>query len=399
VHAALLPEEERERCALDIIIRQAESLFYIGRRQEIVDDFIRYKERLEELQEPLFIGSYYTWVGFAYAFLGNREQAQNTLQRALEAGEQCGDAVIMGMAHCLLAQEMNFSGALQQGIQHGKEAISLFEGTKEQYWLGQSLYVLGLLYSVFGESHRAIEVSTRVHAIGEIIGDCRLQTNALYTIGVNYTWQGGWETGIEALRYAQEISPDAFESALILGSLGYAYLEQNRVKEAVVILEQAVEAADRYRSRQVQSWFRSYLGEAYGADGQVDKAYDYANQGLERAKDIRSPWWIGLAQRALGRIAHTSNNLSDAETYLQEALTTFKNIQARYELARTRLDLASLAHTQGNPDTATMHLSTAYAWFQKLQVPQWVERTEQLARKYGMTFAEVELDDLTEGSS
>jgi hypothetical protein len=91
--------------------------------------------------------------------------------------------------------------------------------------------------------------------------------------------------------------------------------------------------------------------------------------------------------------------LSDAETYLQEALTTFKNIQARYELARTRLDLASLAHTQGNPDTATMHLSTAYAWFQKLQVPQWVERTEQLARKYGMTFAEVELDDLTEGSS
>jgi class 3 adenylate cyclase/tetratricopeptide (TPR) repeat protein len=399
VHAALLPEEERERCALDIIIRQAESLFYIGRRQEIVDDFIRYKERLEELQEPLFIGSYYTWVGFAYAFLGNREQAQNTLQRALEAGEQCGDAVIMGMAHCLLAQEMNFSGALQQGIQHGKEAISLFEGTKEQYWLGQSLYVLGLLYSVFGESHRAIEVSTRVHAIGEIIGDCRLQTNALYTIGVNYTWQGGWETGIEALRYAQEISPDAFESALILGSLGYAYLEQNRVKEAVVILEQAVEAADRYRSRQVQSWFRSYLGEAYGADGQVDKAYDYANQGLERAKDIRIPWWIGLAQRALGRIAHTSNNLSDAETYLQEALTTFKNIQARYELARTRLDLASLAHTQGNPDTATMHLSTAYAWFQKLQVPQWVERTEQLARKYGMTFAEVELDDLTEGSS
>ena len=82
IHAELLPEGERNRCVFDIVIRQAQSLFYIGRRQEIVDDFLRYQERLEDLQDPLLVGSYCVWVGFAYAFLGNREQAQKALHRA-----------------------------------------------------------------------------------------------------------------------------------------------------------------------------------------------------------------------------------------------------------------------------------------------------------------------------
>ena len=69
---------------------------------------------------------------------------------------------------------------------------------------------------------------------------------------------------------------------------------------------------------------------------------------------------------------------------------------ARYDLARTHLDLASLVHAQGNQDTATTHLSTAYAWFKKLQGPTWVERTEQLAREYGITLKEVALEESTE---
>jgi hypothetical protein len=85
--------------------------------------------------------------------------------------------------------------------------------------------------------------------------------------------------------------------------------------------------------------------------------------------------------------------------HLQEALATFSSIQSRYDLTRTHLDLALLAHTQDNQDTTTTHLSTAYAWFKKLQVPKWVERTEQLAREYGVTLTEVELKELTEEPS
>ena len=68
-------------------------------------------------------------------------------------------------------------------------------------------------------------------------------------------------------------------------------------------------------------------------------------------------------------------------------------------MGRTHLALASLVHTQGDQGTATIHLSTAYAWFKKLRMPKWVEKTEQLARDYGVTLTEVELEELTEEPS
>jgi hypothetical protein len=117
------------------------------------------------------------------------------------------------------------------------------------------------------------------------------------------------------------------------------------------------------------------------------------------AREIEMPLGIVLAQRTLGRLAHNGGNLAEAAAHLQESLTTFSSIQSQFETGRTHLDLASLAHAQNDQDTTTTHLSTANAWFKKLQVPKWVEKTEQLAREYGVTLTEVELADLTEEPS
>ncbi len=211
--------------------------------------------------------------------------------------------------------------------------------------------------------------------------------------------QGEWGASIEVLEQALAISPDAYETAVILGTLGFAYLEKGDGAEAVSTLEQAVEQAHQYRSLQVQSRFKTFLSEAYLLDGQIEKASNLARQAVELAKDIKHPWGIGIAQCALGRIAHASDNLAEADSHLQESLETFSSIQARYHQARTHFDLAALSYTQDNHDTATTHLSTAYSWFKKLQVPKWVNKTEQLAREYGVTLVEVELEESTEGEA
>ena len=164
-----------------------------------------------------------------------------------------------------------------------------------------------------------------------------------------------------------------------------AYLEQGNLAEAIPVLEQAVEEALRYRSRQVQSWFKAFLGEAYRLDQQLDKAQQLASQGYELASSIQHGWGTALAQRTLGRIAHSRGNLAEAGALLQEALDTFASIHARFEAGRTHLDLAALAHTQGNQERATAQLTQAQALFTALQVPRYVERTAHLARDYGIT--------------
>ena len=399
VHAGQLSEQERDHCCLDLAIRQADSLFFLGRRQELVNLLHGQRARLEQLDEPLLSGLYYLGLGHAYSFLGARQQAMDSLQRALDEGTTCNDVITMGRAHTLLTLEHSFAGRLQQGMYHGEQAVTLLEQTADYAWLGLALYYRGGAYWFSGQLHHVLEGSNRLYTLGETVGDRRLQTNGLTSTGIAYTLLGECEAGIEVLEHACAISPDAFETAFTLGQLGYAYMEKGDRYKSISTLEQALEEVQQYRSLQVQSWFNTYLAEAYLLDEQTEKAYHHARQAIVLAEDIQHPWGAALAKRTLGRAAHNMGNLAEAETHLQESLAQLATIQSRFDQARTHLDLASLDHTQGNRDTATTHLRTAYAWFKKLQVPKWAEKTARLAREYGISMPEIEMEELTEGEA
>ncbi len=349
VHAERLPTPERDQHVADLLTRQMESFFYSGQRQEAFDRHRNRQERLQQLQSKAPGGRYYVWLGAHYSFLGKREQAVQSARQAIQDAQQHQDDIIMGIAYGWLGVEDFFAG--------------------------------------------------RAEAVADTIGDRRLLTNAVQIRGWALATRGDIGPGMAACRQALELSPGAYETAMIVMCLGFAHLEHGNVDAAIPLLEQAVEQGDRYRSQQVQSRCRSYLAEAYRAQGWLEQAHDMVQQALKRATDIKPPWGIGLVQRRLGRIAQACGEITEAETALQQARETLAAIQNRFELACTHLDLASVAHTQGNPETAGTHLSTAYTWFKTLQIPRYVERTEQLARGHGVTLKAIELETLPEASS
>ena len=104
------------------------------------------------------------------------------------------------------------------------------------------------------------------------MGDRRLQTQGAGLKGWSLATYGDWEAGIDACQQALACSPDAYETALNRGFLGYAYLEKGEHAAAIAVLEQAVQEAIQYRSAQVQSGFKTFLGEAYRVSQQLDKA-------------------------------------------------------------------------------------------------------------------------------
>jgi hypothetical protein len=67
VHAKRLPEAERDRTALDVAIRLADSLWRLGRNQETVDLLLQEQEYLARVQEPSLAASYYRALGRAYS--------------------------------------------------------------------------------------------------------------------------------------------------------------------------------------------------------------------------------------------------------------------------------------------------------------------------------------------
>jgi hypothetical protein len=85
------------------VLRQAESLHYLGRRQELVDLLLAHQEQLERLADPSLAGPVYFRLGWTYSFLGDRERAGPNVRRAFAVAMESNDQVTMGKATILAA--------------------------------------------------------------------------------------------------------------------------------------------------------------------------------------------------------------------------------------------------------------------------------------------------------
>jgi class 3 adenylate cyclase/tetratricopeptide (TPR) repeat protein len=386
-HADRLPIEERDRHRLDLAVRQAESLHFLGRRQEILKLLLRHQEPVEQLGDPSLAGQYHFWLGWAYAWLGHRAEAAQHLSRSLQEATRSGDAALMGRVHRALALEWTYSGRpLDEAVAHARQAVSLLERTEDRLWLRQALFALSYCCYYVGDFDSALEAAARLDALGEATGNRRARAEAAMA-GLSYATRGDWAAGVDWCRRALELAPDPFETAFVLACLGKAYSEAGDMGRAVPTLEEAVQLADRVRSLQWRQYFRTWLGEAYRLAGQLDKAREVVRQTLEVCADVKFLIGVGASHQILGRIAQAEGDLTEAERQLQEALRILSAIGSRFELGRTHLDLASLANTKGDREAAGTHLKEAHTMFLALHAPKYVERIEKLAGEFGVSLS------------
>jgi class 3 adenylate cyclase/tetratricopeptide (TPR) repeat protein len=384
-HTEKLPADERDRCSVEIVVRRAESLHFLGRRQEIVDILLEQQERLERLGDSSLSGQYYFWLGFAHAWLGHRVEAAQSLRRSLEEATGLGDQAIVGRVHRALATECLYSGRpLDEAVAHGREAVSCLERTEDRFWHSQALFTLSYCCYFNGDFDSALEITVRLDALGEATGNRRARANATMMAGLSYATRGEWMAGVEALKRALDISPDPFETAFILACLGKAYSEGGDPARAVPVIEQAVQLADRVRSLQFQCWFKTMLGDAYLLNGQTNEARETISQALENSAGVKFLLGVGLSHQVLGRIEHAEGFLDDAHRHLTDALQSLASINCRFEAGRTHLDLAVVAHGQEKSPAFATHLREAFSLFRALRVPKYVERVKGFAKEFGM---------------
>jgi class 3 adenylate cyclase/tetratricopeptide (TPR) repeat protein len=384
-HAEQLPTDEQDRRLIDVVVREAHSLHFLGRRREIVDLLRGQRERLERLGDPSLAGPYYFWLGYAHAWLGDRTEATQSLGRSLEEATRAGDRALMGRVHRALAVECSYSGRpLDEAVVHGEEAVALLERTEDRFWLGQALYALCYSHYYVGNLEAVIEVAARLDALGEASGSRRARANAGMIAGISQATLGDWKAGIQACERALEHAPDPFETAGVLACLGKALVEAGELARAVPILERAVQMGDEVRSRQWREWFRTLLGEGYLLDGQLDRARAVTEQALTVSTAIGYALGIGWAQQVLGRVAQAHGALAEAEEHLGAALEVFASVRSRFETARTQLFLAACAQARGDREAAATRVRAAHAAFTTVRSPKYVERAQALARELGV---------------
>jgi tetratricopeptide (TPR) repeat protein len=268
----------------------------------------------------------------------------------------------------------------QDGLDHARRAVELMQPTGERFWLGQSFNWQGLNLYFMGELDAALACAARGFAVGEELGDRRLQSYAAWNHAFYSATRGDHD---EALAWGQrsiELSPDPLNNSFSLGWTGYAYLERGDADRAIQLLEESIDRLAGMDYSRLVGWFKGWLAEAYLLQGDAAQAQTEALHGLQISGEAGFEWAVGVAQRALGNIALAGGDQGEGERRLGEALRTFKAIGSRLDAGRTQL---ALACAQREPGSAAEHLEAAGRLFAQLRLQSYIARTEQLRADHG----------------
>lgn len=386
-HLGRLPaDREQDRLAVEVALRQAFSLYFLGRFEESVDLLRQQQDRLEQVADPSLAGRYHFWLAHMQSRLGNHALATRSARRAIEEANRCGDEATLGKAHGLLALEGYWSGQAAERIEHGRQAVAQLERTPGERWfLGMTHVYVAFTYVLTGAFDDALRAAARVQAVGETIADPRLGCYAAFTEGWVHAMRGDGESALEACERSRKLSTDPVSHAYASGFLGYVHVDRGEPGEAIPLLEHVVEELVRFGFPQFHGMFTTALADAYRLAGDAAQAQTLAHRGLEIAQGCGYLFGVGYAQRVLARIARSADALDEAESELTEALETFQSIGAEFEVARVRLELADLAGHRGDRERARTHLEPARLMFERLRVPHYLDRADRLARELGLT--------------
>lgn len=358
-HVVRLPAGEQDRRLVELALQLSGSYYFLGRFPDTVELLERNCSRMEQLDDHRLAGRFFFELAHAHSHLGDYRQAVACCKRAISNAERVADSETCGKAHYVLCKESMWVSRFAEGLEHGRRAVEYLEPTGERWWLGQSLCWQGINRYFMGQLDEALEGAAGGFAIGEQLGDHRLQSYAAWNRAWFSATRGDGQDAIDWGHRSIELSPDPLNNAFSLGWTGYAYLEHGDAERAIALMGRSIELLAGMRYSRLVGWFRGWLAEAYLMAGDMARANEEAKLGLQTSLDTGFTWAVGLAERALGYIAGASGDIGEAQRRQSEALRTFEKIESRFDAARTHFVLAGLSSEQGDTPSAAAHREAA----------------------------------------
>src|SRR5688500_1268592 len=187
-----------------------------------------------------------------------------------------------------------------------------------------------------GQYEKAIEYFAPAVGINQEVKDGRQQAVVLFSLGNAYLGLSRFEKAIEtfeqALLISQEIKNRVFEAAA-LANLGAAYTNTYRTAKGTEYVEQALAIYREYKERASELNMLINLGTNYMVIGQYEKAIGYLEEALPLAREIKNRWHEGRALEQLGIVYLQQRKFEKAIEFIEPAIAIFREVKTRYQEA------------------------------------------------------------------
>jgi tetratricopeptide (TPR) repeat protein len=164
---------------------------------------------------------------------------------------------------------------------------------------------------------------------------------------------------------------------LVASALGYAYGLAGRLREAVPLLERAVDSDVSLKIIGGHSLLVTWLGEAYLQGGRPVEALDCASRALRLSQQHKERGNHAYALQLLGEIGSRRDppDREAAETNYAQALALATELGMRPLVAHCHLGLGKL-YRRTKQQEAEEHLATATTMYREMDMQFWLEQAE-----------------------
>jgi tetratricopeptide (TPR) repeat protein len=229
----------------------------------------------------------------------------------------------------------------------------------------------------FAEGRAPAEEGVR---IAEAVDHPYSRVMAYWAVGFRYLRQGELPQAIPVLERAlnlAQVTRIRVSVSWVAAPLGAAYALAGRATEALPLLEQAVEQAMAMRLMIDQALRIVWLGEAYLLAGRLDEAYAQAQRAFEFSRAHKERGHEAYALRLLGELhaRHDPPEVEAAATHYRQALTLAEELGMRPLQAHCHRGLGTLYNQTGQSEQARVELSTVIDMYRDMGMTFWLPET------------------------
>jgi tetratricopeptide (TPR) repeat protein len=340
----------------------------------------------EALGEPHRLALGLLAMGNAFTQMGDNARGLEFTERGLALAETLGAVDLLLQLRIDMGMLCRAIGDYRRAVTMLTQAAKLLRGDLARERFGRPLYPavvvgwhLATCLSALGDFRRARKAAEEGLQIAETLQ----QPGNLLFAHLGYCepllQQGRFHEAIPWLERAMawHTSDQSAWYPMTAGPLGFAYAMTGRLAEALPLLEQAVERAQRVDRRRETQW-RAYLSTAYLLAGRWHDAHAMAEQLLALGRERSERSTEARGQCLLGEIALHRDPLpaNEAEAHYRQALAVAEKLGMRPLQAHCHHGLGSLYAKIGQQAQARAALSTAIGLYRAMEMHFWLPQAE-----------------------
>lgn len=308
-----------------------------------------------------------TWRAILYNRI-DELRALADLRNALPILRAHQDNVHLAYALGAQCEALGRLNRLDEALGPGLESQGLFEETRDQYGLAETLRYLGYIYKEKEEPAQATTYYMQSLELGERIGHPGLSAQASYFLGIVAYHKREFETAIEryraSLTQAEQVGLDRLR-ILSLIELGRIHTGRGEYQPAHRALEKALSLARRTGHHRDLAEALQNLSETCSREGDYKAATDYARQALQVWEQLADKIQMGWACFSLYMAAQGRGELETAEHYVGAALGHFRESGYERGVAVAQNSMGYDALFRGDYEAARTALQEAIAFHEK----------------------------------